>query len=108
VVKLLLTVVAALLLGAATGYAQTGDAAGAVELKLVQIIFTGNIGLFLGLAITIMGIIMFVQGDTGGAVFTVILGVLITMLPGVYNGLRYIACPIAVGLGGHCDSKTSH
>ncbi|TKW60937.1 MAG: hypothetical protein DI628_08620 [Blastochloris viridis] len=103
--KLLLLVVAALLLGAATGYAQSD--AGAVELDLVRRIFTGNIGLFIGLAITIMGIIMFVQGDTGGAIFTVILGVLITMLPGVYNGLRYIACPIAEGFGGHCGTETS-
>lgn len=104
--KLLLTVVAALLLGAATGYADAGNAgagnAGAVELDLVVRILTGNIGLLIGLVVTIMGIILFVKGDTGGAVFTVILGVLITMTPGIYNGLRFIACPIAEALGGHC------
>ncbi len=102
--KLLLTVVAALLMSAATAYAQsTGSSdVGAVELDLLVTILTGNIGLFLGLAVTIMGIIIFVKGDTGGAVFTVILGVLITMAPGVYNGLRFIACPIAEALGGQC------
>lgn len=102
--KWIMLIVAALFLGAATGYAQND--AGAVELDLMRRIFTGNIGLFLGLAVTIMGIIMFVKGDTGGAVFTVLLGVLITMLPGVYNGLRIIVCPIAEGFGGHCGTPT--
>jgi len=105
----LFALVAALLLGAATAYAAPGSScteAGCVELNLLVAIFTGNIGLVLGLCVTIMGIFMFVKGDTGGAVWTMILGVLITMVPGVYSGLRLIACPIAQSLGGQCGGST--
>lgn len=108
--KIVLTIVVALLVGAATAYAaqesgqQQSGAVGAAELDLLVAIFTGNIGLLMGLAITIMGIFQFVKGDAGGAIYTIVLGVLITMLPGIYNGLRMIACPIAESLGGHCGS----
>lgn len=101
--KVVVTIVVALLVGAATAFAATGDP-GNAEMNLVVAIFTGNIGLVIGLAITIMGIFQFVKGDTGGALYTIVLGVLITMLPGIYNGLRMIACPIAESLGGHCGS----
>ncbi len=97
----LVLLVAALLLGAATAYAAEASP-GNVELKLVEAILTGNIGLILGLIVTVMGIITFVKGDTGSGIFTVLLGVLITMTPGIYNGLRLIACPVAEALGGHC------
>ena len=97
---------AALFLSAATAYAtqQQSGAVGAAELNLLVAIFTGNIGLLIGLAITIMGVFQFVKGDAGGAIYTIVLGVLITMLPGIYNGLRMIACPIAESLGGRCGS----
>ena len=99
--KLLSILVAALVMGAATAFAQT---AGESELKLVTLIFTGNFGLVLGLGVTVLGIWMIIQGKGGGGIFTIILGVLITMLPGVYKGFRGIFCPIAASLGGSCTN----
>lgn len=95
---------AALILSAVTAYAETTGAAGNAELNLVVAILTGNIGLVLGLGVTVIGIITFVKGDTTQAIWTILLGVLITMTPGIYNGLRLIACPIAESLGGKCGT----
>ena len=97
-----LAICAALLLSAASAYAAEASDVGAAEVKLLVNIFTGNIGLVIGLIVTIMGVFMFIKGDSGGAVYVVVLGVLITMLPGIYNGLRIILCPIAESLGGQC------
>lgn len=85
-----------------SAHALDGDAPGAAEVRLLEMIFTGNIGLAIGLAIAILGIFSFVKGNTAGAIVFVVLGVIITLLPGIYNGVRIIACPIASALGGHC------
>jgi uncharacterized protein YacL len=88
----------ALSLSATIIYAADG-APGNAELNLLTTIFTGNIGLVIGLVIAITGIIQFVKGDSGAAIYTIVLGVLITLLPGVYNGLRMIACTLVESLG---------
>lgn len=77
---------------------------GAAELSLLDKIFTGNIGLVLGLAVAVAGLWKFAHGDFSGAVMMMVLAVLLTLLPGVYNGLRLIVCPIARTLGGQCGS----
>lgn len=101
--KIILLVVAALILGAACVYADDSPA-GAAELSLLTNIFTGNIGLTLGLGVVVLGIFALIQGNSGGAIMLIILGVLITLLPGVYNGVRSITCGIAEGLGAHCGT----
>lgn len=93
------------LFGAAVGvYAAEGDV-GSAELHLFEKIFTGNIGLTLGLLVAAVGIFSFVNGNLVGGIIMVVLGVIITLLPGVYNGLRAIACPIAESLGGKCGDS---
>ncbi len=101
---LVLFVIGLFLLGAACGYAAEGDV-GAAELQLLEKIFTGNIGLTLGLIVAAVGIFTFVNGNIIGGIIMVVLGVLITLLPGVYNGLRALACPIAESLGGKCGDS---
>lgn len=103
----LLLILAALIMGAAGVYAQDAapKAVGEAELKLLETIFTGNIGLILGLVIAIMGIITFTQGNTGAGIMLIVVGVLITLLPGVFNGARLVVCPIATALGGHCGAQ---
>lgn len=100
--KLLLLVVTALFAGAVYAYADNGSDVGAVELQLLEAIFTGNIGLTLGLAVTALGIWQVIHNNLTGGLILIVLGVLVTFLPGVYNGVRMIACPIANSLGGHC------
>ena len=91
---------------ASLGYAETTDtAAGAVEISLLTTIVTGNIGLTLGLAIAIVGIFQFIKGKTAEAVTFVVLGVLITLLPGIYNGIRSISCTVVKGLDAHCGPQ---
>lgn len=100
----LLLILAALIMGAAGVYAQNtaAEAVGGAELKLLETIFTGNIGLVMGLIIAIMGIFAFIQGNTSSGITLIVVGVLITLLPGVFNGARLIVCPIALALGGEC------
>lgn len=87
---------------AVTGVHAQAAPVGQAELRLLEAIFTGNIGLTLGLFIAIGGIITFVQGKTGAGITLIVLGVLITLLPGVFNGMRAVMCPIAGALGGSC------
>ena len=103
----LFCLVLALLLLVATGaYAATASgAAGDVELRLLERIFTGNIGLTLGLIVAVFGIFSIVNGKMAGGIILIILGVIITLLPGVYNGIRVISCPIAESLGGKCGGS---
>ena len=93
--------IAALVMSAASAWASSD--VGQTELNLIVLLFTGQIGLALGLGVVIMGIWMIIQGKGGGGIFMIVLGVLITMLPGVYKGFRAIACPIAESLGGACS-----
>ncbi len=110
--RFLLVLFAALFMGAAGVYAQDTQTAttaastsiGGAEVKLLEAVFTGNLGLLLGLGIAIMGIFKFSQGDTGAGITLIVVGVLITLLPGVFNGMRAVVCPIATALGGHCGT----
>lgn len=84
----------ALTLGAMPVWAQQ-TAVGAPELKLVELLLTGSIGFALGLLIAIYGVYTLSIGQsTGFGIALIILGVLITLTPGIYNGARAVVCPI--------------
>lgn len=104
--KVLTILCMALLLGGAivlSAHAATGsNAVGANEYNLFKHIFTGNLGKILGLGLTILGIwSFFVKGQQFGLALIAI-GVVITMLPTFYNGMRVFVCPIVTSLGGTC------
>lgn len=96
-----------MLLAASVAHAQaaTGSDVGAVELSLIERVLTGNIGLGIGLIVTILGIVTIIKGRMGGGLFLIVMGVLITVMPGVYNGVREVSCAVASSLGGHCGSQ---
>lgn len=104
--KGLLLLVTALVFSAACVYADptaAGGAVGSAEINLLKAVFTGNIGLALGLIVAFFGLYtMVVKGNFGGGLFILVLGVLITLLPTFYNGVTQVTCPIARSLGGEC------
>lgn len=109
---LLLSFTVALLVGAivfcASATSVTTDL-GDPELKLFQSLITGNFGTFLGLLTAFIGAYtLIVKGETGFGVMLIALGVVITLLPGVYNGMRLVTCPIAEALGGSCTTGSSN
>jgi hypothetical protein len=68
---------------------QTAAAAGANLKGTLEGIITGNIGLFIGLAIVILGLwTWIIKQETGAGITMIIGGVLITLAPGVFNGVR--------------------
>lgn len=75
-----------------------GASAGAVEVNLLNSIFGGNIGFSLGLIVVVLGVVTMVRGSVGGGVTLIILGVLITITPGVYNAVNSLMCPAVKGL----------
>ena len=86
-------------------FAQGGTAAtagGAAVDTLVGAI-TGNIGLLIGLAITVAGLWVWIIGQKTGAGLTMVIGgVLITMAPGLFKGVR----DMAVGVVGQFSGTT--
>ena len=79
------------------GFAQA--AVGAPELRLVQGFLTGNYGLLIGVATAFAGVYkLAAKADAKGGILLIILGVLFTMAPAIYNGTRLIVCPIAKAL----------
>lgn len=75
--------------------AATGDP----ELALVQNFLTGNFGFLIGLATAFAGVYKIgAKADAKGGALLIILGVLFTMIPAIYNGTRIMVCPIAKAL----------
>ena len=107
--KILLVCLAVLILGAASAFAAdaAGNAAGAAELSLLEKILTGNFGLAVGLAVAAVGIFKVMNQNTAGGVTMIILGVLLTLLPGIYNGVYTIVCPIVSQLTSSAVNKTN-
>lgn len=100
---LILLALALLLLGSADVWAQAqqaNDAAGTVELNLLKTIVTGNIGFAFGLIVTIVGLFIIIKGNFGGGLTMIILGVLVTLAPSVYNMVYNFTCPLAEVLVG--------
>ena len=87
----------ALLVGAVASVWAQGTAGGP-ELKMLEAILTGNIGLTLGLGVTILGIYRLAMGATSEGITLCIVGVLIVLTPSIYNGVRLIVDPIVRSL----------
>lgn len=64
------------------------DYAGADALDTLQGILTGNIGLTIGLAILVLGLITLITGKASAGLVMIIGGALITLSPGIFNGVR--------------------
>lgn len=94
---------AALFMGAAA-FAQT-QPAGAPELALVNNVVTGALGFFVGLLVAVVGVYAFVVKRDNRGLVLIILAVLFTLAPGVYNGVRQVVCPLAKTLSSSavCD-----
>lgn len=98
-----LSILVALLVGATVLSAHAATTvAGQPELTLLQNILTGVIGKFVGLLVAFIGAITLVRGNSTFGITLIVLGILITMLPGVYNGVRKITCPIIEAIGANC------
>ncbi len=76
------------------------DAVGGAEIKLLQSIFTGYIGLALGLGVAALGAYTFAMGEASRGVFLLVIGVLITLLPMVFNAAHALVCPAVRALFG--------
>lgn len=71
------------------GTTTTAGGAGSNVLSGIQGAITGNIGLFIGLALAILGIWTWVvKQETAAGIMLIIGGVLITISPGVFNTIR--------------------
>lgn len=75
-----------------------GVAAGAAEVNLLNAIFNGPIGFALGLAVATAGIYTVAMGNMSRGITLIILGVLITLTPGVFNSMRSLFVPMAQAL----------
>lgn len=65
------------------------DTAGAEAKETLENVITGNIGLLLGLGITILGLwTWIICQKTGAGIVMIIGGVLLTLAPGLFNGAR--------------------
>ena len=74
--------------------------AGAAELNLLNMILNGYIGFSIGLIVAVMGVYTLAMGDTKTGAKLIILGVLITLTPGVFNSARSLFCPMTSALTG--------
>lgn len=84
---------AALVLMSPDVFAAGTDAATAGDnfKQTLEKLSTGNLGLFIGLGVTILGLWTWIVGQkTGPGLIMVIGGVLLTVAPGVFNGARDI------------------
>lgn len=67
----------------------TAATAGGVAKSTLEEAITGNIGFFIGLGVTILGLwTWIIKQETGAGVVMIIGGVLITMAPGIFNGAK--------------------
>lgn len=82
---------------AATGVGNSGKDL----LDTLQGAITGNIGLFIGLLIVILGLwTWIIKQETGAGITMIIGGVLITLAPGIFTGMRNMAGGVVRSFGG--------
>ncbi len=75
--------------------------AGAAASQTLVGILTGNIGLLIGLGITVMGLWTWIIGQKTAAGLTMVIGgVLLTMAPGIFKGARDMAVGVVDQFGG--------
>ncbi|RYE61197.1 MAG: hypothetical protein EOP20_00320 [Hyphomicrobiales bacterium] len=78
-------------------------AVGDAELQLLTMVFTGYIGYGLAFVVVVMGAFTFATGNAKFGVALMFLGVLITLLPMVFNAAHSLVCPAVTALfGGSC------
>lgn len=87
-----LMAVATMVLGADfAAYAQDAATAGGNVVDTIQDAVTGNIGVFIGLAIVLLGLwTWIIKQEAGAGVVMILGGVAITMLPGIFNGAKEV------------------
>jgi len=74
---------------------------GQVELSAIEGMLTGNIGLALGLLLTIWGIWKaFVDGEVGGGLLIIVCGVALTIFPGIFNTAYEVVAPLVGHVSG--------
>jgi hypothetical protein len=76
------------------------DAGGTILTTLEQAI-TGNIGFVIGLGVTILGLwTWIINQETGAGITMIIGGVLITLVPGIFDGARNMMFGVVTTLSG--------
>ncbi|RYG60784.1 MAG: hypothetical protein EON60_05895 [Alphaproteobacteria bacterium] len=84
-------------------WATTAPAVGDAELKLLNMVFTGYIGYIVAFLVVIMGAFTFATSSQKFGIALMFLGVIITLLPMVFNATRSLVCPaVTTFLGGTC------
>ena len=97
---------AALLLAEPT-FAQGATLAGNNAFRTFQDVITGNIGFLIGMAIAFFGVwTWIVNQNTGAGILMIIGGVLITMVPALFDGARGLVGGV-VGQFGGADNTTA-
>lgn len=91
----------------AAGNAGSGGDIGADFFTTLQGMITGNVGFFIGLAVTVLGIWTWViKQQTGAGVIMIIGGVLITLAPGLFNSAREFTASVISNVGGNSSSTS--
>lgn len=87
--------------------AQSGQVgnAGANLKTTLETAITGNLGLFIGLAIVVLGLwTWIIKQETGAGITMIIGGVVITLAPGLFNGVRTFMGEAISGFGGNTQT----
>lgn len=88
-------------------FAQATEAGGRAKTTLENVL-TGNIGLLLGLGITVLGLWTWIIGQkTGPGIVMIIGGVLLTLAPGLFNGTRNMLGNVVQQFGGDTQTVTA-
>lgn len=88
-----------LLMGTTAVSAQSAEYIGADFFDSLQNMVTGNVGFFLGLLLTVLGLITMVFKQFSAGVVMLIGGVLITLSPGLFNSLRNLMADVLDTVG---------
>lgn len=79
----------------------SAGSAGANALQSLQDAVVGNIGFFIGLGVTLLGLwTWIIKQETGAGIVMIIGGVLITMTPSIFNGAQDFIGGVVNGFSG--------
>ncbi len=83
--------------------------AGSNALTTLQDAITGRIGLFIGLAIVVLGLwTWIIKQETGTGITMIIGGVLITLAPSMFNGAREFIGGVVTTFSGNSGNRVSN
>lgn len=89
-------------------FADNAASAGNTALNTLDKTITGNLGLILGLGLTIAGLWTWIVGQKTGAGITMIVGgVLFTLAPGMFNGARQMLGGVVDQFSGGTATETN-